>query len=269
MNPFRLSLLLAAAVVLTSAGGCAAPGSQGQAASDGSVLPAAPVDTDARKRARIRLELAANYYRERSYAAALEELRESLKADATYADAYGMLGLVYLDLDDRQKADESFRRALQLAPDDAEINNNYGWYLCQTGRERDSLAYFDRALKDRLYRTPGRPLHNAGVCLRRINDLAGARAYLERAFQIDAGDPVAMYNLAEIALEQNELERAHFYAQRLLSSYDPNAETLWLALRVQHARGDRVGEASLATQLQRRFPASVEARKLAEGRYRE
>lgn len=269
MNHFRLALLLAGALVLAAAGGCAVPGSQGQAASEGNVVPTAPVDTDARRRSNIRLELAANYYRQRIYHAALEELREAIKADPTYPEAFGMLGLVYMDLDDRPKAEESFRRALELAPRDAEINNNYGWYLCQTGRERESLAYFDRALADRLYQTPVRPLHNAGVCMRRIGDLAKARAYLERAFQIDAGNPVAMFNLAEIALEQNELERAHFYAQRLLNSYDPNAQTLWLGLRVQHARGDRDGEASLGAQLRRRFPTSIEARKLAEGRYSE
>ncbi len=267
MNHLRLALLLTGALLLLQAGGCAAPGAQGQAASDGNVVPTAPVDTEVRRRARIRLELAANYYRQRNYQAALEELREALKADPSYPDAFGMLGLVYMDLGDRPKADESFRRALELAPSDAEINNNYGWYLCQTGRERESLTYFDRALADRLYRTPVRPLHNAGVCMRRIGDLAMARGYLERAFQIDAGNPVAMFNLAEIALQQNELESAHFYAQRLLNSFDPNAQTLWLALRVQHARGDRDGEESLATQLRRRFPESLEARKLGEGQY--
>lgn len=268
MKLLKVLALLLGAFALAQLAGCAATGpGSASAASAANVIPVAPDDTDVRRRARIRLELAANYYQQRLYGPALEELREALKTDPNYADAFGLLGLLYMDLDDRPKADQSFQRALQLAPTDAELNNNYGWFLCQTGRESDSLAYFDRALADRLYATPARPLHNAGVCLRRMGDLPRALAYLQRSFQIDAGNAVAMFHLAEINLELRELERANFYAQRLLTLYDPNAQTLWLALRVQRARGERDGEASLAAQLRRRFPASDEARRLAEGRF--
>ena len=267
MKCLRLAALLSALIGFGQLTGCAGTGLGSSADTAASVLPVAPNDSDARRRARIRLELAANYYQQRNFSSALEELREALGADPTYADAFGMLGLLYMDLDDRPKADQSFQRALQIAPKDAEINNNYGWYLCQTGREREAIAYFDRALEDRLYATPARPLHNAGVCLRRLGELPRALAYLERSFQLDPRNAVAMFHLAEINLDRRELDRAQFYAQRLLSVYDPTAQTLWLALRVQHARGDRDGEASLASQLRRRFPVSNETRLLNEGRF--
>ena len=43
------------------------------------------------------------------------------------------------------KADANFRQGLKLSPKDPELNNNYGWYLCQTGRQRESIRYFDVA----------------------------------------------------------------------------------------------------------------------------
>ncbi|MEZ5726847.1 MAG: tetratricopeptide repeat protein [Burkholderiaceae bacterium] len=71
--------------------------------------------------------------------------------------------------------------------------------------------------------------------MRRAGDDKRAQRYLLRAFQIDATNPVAMYNLAEIYLKQKDLDRAHFYAQRLVTSHPATARTLWLAL-VQRAQ---------------------------------
>ncbi len=260
------ALVLAAALAgCATTGDGAPPARQGQDAE--SVIPASSNETDQRRRARIRLELAANYYQQGNYQVALDELRQALQVDPGYAAAYGVLGLVYRDLGELDRAEDSFQRGLKLAPNDSELNNNYGWFLCQTGREARSIDYFLRALKDPLYATPAKPLHNAGICALRTGDEAAAEGYFQRAFQVDPANAVAMYNLASLYLKRRDLERARFYSQRLLSTYEPTSQTLWLALRVAHARGDRDGQASLAAQLRRLFPSSQEAGLLASGKF--
>lgn len=263
---------LAAVLLAALLGGCAAPGGATGAApavgaTGGSVLPPSAEESDLRRRARIRLELAASYYQQGNYNVALEELRQSLAIDPEYAAAYGMLGLVYMDLSDRARAEESFQRALRIAPDDSELNNNYGWFLCQTGRERQSIERFQAALRNPLYPTPARPMHNAGICSLRLGDEAAAEGWFQRSFQADPRNPVAMYNLGEIYLKRRDLDRARFYTQRLTSGFEPTAQVLWLALRVERMAGNRDSEASLATQLRRRFPTSPEAALLAAGQY--
>jgi type IV pilus assembly protein PilF len=224
-------------------------------------------DSETRRRAQNRLELATGYYQQGNYNQALEELRSSLSIDPTNAQAYGLLGLVYMDLGDRPRAEESFQRALRIAPEDSELLNNYGWYLCQTDRPRESIAQFQAALKNPLYATPARPLHNAGICSMRAGDAAGAEAYFQRSFQIDPRNPVAMYHLGELYLKRGDLERARFMSQRLLQSYPASAETLWLAIRVDRKAGDRDSFASLSSQLRRQFPASREANLLQRGAF--
>ena len=231
------------------------------------ILPEAGVDTEERRRARIRMELAANHYQQRNYQTALSELRTALEIDPGYSAAYGMLGLIYMDLGDNLRAESSFKRALELAPGNSDLNNNYGWFLCQTGRERDSVERFERAASDPLYPVPAKALHNAGVCLRRIGDDEGAVRYLQRAFRLDPLNPVAMYNLGEIYLDRDDFDRARFYAQRLVKNHDPAPQTLWLALRIEHAMGNRDGVLSLGTQLRRRFPTSREADLLRQGKF--
>lgn len=256
-------LLLCLAVVLAGCAGSGSAPADGDAASPGSGPTGQ--ESDAARRARIRLELGANYYQQRNMAVAIDELRQALAIDPQYAAAHGMLGLVYMDLGERAKAEESFRRALAIAPNDSELNNNFGWFLCQTGRERAALEHFAVATRNPLYQTPAKPLRNAGLCLMRLGDEKAAEDHFLRAFQTDPRDPVAMYNLAELHLKRRETERARFYAQRLLSSYEPDAQVLWLAFRAERAAGNRDAAASHALQLRRRFPGSVEAQRLASG----
>jgi type IV pilus assembly protein PilF len=224
-------------------------------------------DSDERKRARIRVELAAGYYQNGQVAVALDELKLALEADPSYQDAYNMLGLVYMELGEHRMADESFLKALRLAPNDSEVNNNYGWYLCQRGREAQSIPYFLAALKNPLYATPGKPLTNAGICALRIKDLAAAESYLVRAFEMDPGSPVTLYNLGQLFLQKKEYERAKFYVGRLNTAYEPTAQTLWLAIRVAQKMGDRATFLQLSDQLRRRFPGSAEMGSLERGAY--
>lgn len=263
----RLFVVLSLAASLAACVTAQSP--DGEPGADVSVIPKAEIDTEERRRSRIRLELAAGHYQQRNYAQALEELRTALSIDPDYPAAYGMLGLVYMDLKDAPKAEASFKKALKLSPGNADISNNYGWFLCQTGRAEEAIPLFEQAANDRLYRSPSKPLHNAGVCLRRTGDDERAELFLQRAFKVDPRNPVAMFNLGEIYLERQDLDKAQFYAQRLIKTFDPSAQTLWLALKVEQARGNRDGYLSLATQLRRQFPGSREAALLREGRTNE
>ena len=69
-----------------------------------------------------------------------------------------MRALVYAAMNDGERADANFRQGLKLTPKDPELNNNYGWYLCQTGRQREAIRYFDVAAADHTYATPAKPL---------------------------------------------------------------------------------------------------------------
>jgi type IV pilus assembly protein PilF len=224
-------------------------------------------ESDITRRAKIRTDLAANYYQERNYAVALEELRQAVLADASYAPAHGMAGLVYMALGDSAKADENFRRALGLAPTDSDLNNNYGWFLCQSGRVPDAINHFNVALKDPLYSTPARPLHNAGICSLRIGDERAAESYFLRSFQLDASNPVAMYQLADLYFKRNDMVRAKFYSERLMNNYEPSAEVLWQAYRIEKRANNNSGAESIATQLRRRFPGSNEVQLMIQGRH--
>lgn len=239
-------------------------------ASAGSVQPAAPESAppapgDPQRRALIRLELASALYQQGSHARALDEARAAVAIDASLAKAHGLLGLIFMDLRDQPQAEAAFRTALGISPNDPELRNNYGWFLCQTGRARESIAEFAAALRDPLYATPARPLHNTGVCLLRLGEEDPAQDYLQKAFQLDPANPVSMYHLAEIHLRRHQVDQAQFHVQRLLALYPASPETLWLALRVARRAGLTEAQKSLSQQLRQQFPESRETQWMLQG----
>lgn len=223
------------------------------------------IGADQRTRSQARTDLAAGYYRNGQLAVALEEARRATAIDANYSEAYGLLGLIYMDMKENRDAEENFQRALKLDPTNAELNNNYGFFLCNTGRERESIEYFNRALRDPLYRTPARANQNAGSCLMRIKDYDGAERYLRRSFELDAGLAVPKFLLARLYLATGQVEKATFYYNILAKSVESSAESLWLGLRVARANADLRTESQLANELKQRFPQATETAALARG----
>ncbi|WP_085315047.1 type IV pilus biogenesis/stability protein PilW [Derxia lacustris] len=237
--------------------------------SDSTEIVGAGKPADARKRAQIRVELAANYYAEGKLEVALAELKNAAAADPTYAETYSLYGLVYMNIGEREKAEENFARALRIAPNDSAINNNYGWFLCRGGREKQSFAYFDAALKNPLYPTPSVPARSAGICAYRLADYPLARSYLQRSFDAEPGNATTMFHLSRTYLRLGDLDRARFYAQRLNRQITPTAESLWLEVRIEHARHDRDSEALVLSQLRRQFPDSPEYAAFQRGDFNE
>jgi type IV pilus assembly protein PilF len=214
--------------------------------------------SDNQTRSRIRLQLAVGYYEQRQMAIALDEVRQAIEADPGFADAYSVRGLIHMDMGDNRLAEESFLQAIKLAPNSPDFNNNYGWLLCQTGRERQSIAYFEAALKSRAYQSPAKALNNAGACSMKFNDSAAAERYFSQAFKLDPGNLATNANLGRLYYASRDYPRARFYIGRLTKAEAVDPDVLWLAIKIERKLGDQGAEASLVTQLRRRYPNSAE-----------
>lgn len=235
--------------------------------------PQAPVPAmrqepaSAAERARIHTELGASYLQIRRYAVAIQELEEALRADPRHVPAHTTLGLVYMEIREDEKARASFQRALRIDPSDSEANNSYGLFLCDRGREAESMRYFATALRNPLYAAREDAHVNAGICARRKGDDATALAQLELALEIRPDEPRALVNLARLHLDQGRPNSARGLMARFFKGNStPDAGSLWLAVRIERALGDREAAARFAVQLETRHPESAETRRMREGK---
>jgi type IV pilus assembly protein PilF len=263
----RVSVMSAMLAVLGGMYGCAGTGGD---IGDSRIQPTSDTtgnESDVRARARIHTELAAGYFELGNMGVALEEVTVAQQADPSYPPIYNVAGLIFAALKDDRRAEENFNRALRLSPGDADINNNYGNYLCQRKRENEGIKHLLIAVQNPLYQTPERSLVNAGVCARRKGDDVAALEFFQRAVTLRPNQPQALYQLAELAFQANNFAAAQGYLRRLAQVAPGTADVLWLGLRVERKLGNAVAEASYAQQLRKNFPDSKEAAALQAGRF--
>lgn len=228
-----------------------------------------PEQAESSKRAAIRLQLAIGYFEQRQLETALSEIKQALAADPDYADAHSVKALIHMTMGETNLADESFRQALRLSPNNPDFLNNYGWFLCQNGQEAKAIANFEVALQNRAYQSPGKALANAGICSLRLKDVDAAERYLLRAFQYEPGNSIVNLNLAEIYYQRGNDERARFHSNRIVRLENATAEMFWLGIKIERRLGDRAAEESLVTQLRRRFPNSPQFAAYQRGAFNE
>lgn len=224
---------------------------------------------DPQASAQVHTELASLYFQAGDPKTALDEANFALRVDSSYVQAYSVRGLIYASLKENAKANEDFQRALSLAPKDPDVNNNYGWYLCEIGRTRESMAYFMAAVRDPLYRTPERAYANAGTCSMRAGDLDGAQRYLLQAVQVSRdGAPAARLQLAQLFYQRGNFNESRIYLTEALRAMEPPpAEALWLAIRIERRLGNQQAEAAFTSQLRSRYPTSPEYQEFLKGNF--
>jgi type IV pilus assembly protein PilF len=249
--------LLAVPLLLWLGGSLSGCASTGSGATASTAEPVTAFDEpEVRKRARIRLELASNYFEQGQTTIALDEIKQSLAADATYTPAYVLRGLIYMRLNNPALAEDSFQRALQTNARDGDALHNYGWFMCESGRYPQAQAMFDRALASPTYGAMARTHLVKGICYVRAEQLGEAEASFIKSYELDAGNPITGYNLASLLFRRGEDSRAQFYIRRINNSNLANAETLWLGIKVERRLRNTTEVEQLARQLGRRYPES-------------
>lgn len=157
---------------------------------------------------------------------------------------------------DGRGAGEHYRRAVELAPSEGALLNNYGAWLCGQGHAVESLDWFERALADDRYPSPAAALANAGVCAQRAgrNDRAGQ--YLDRAIELDPANPVVLGLLAEREFRSGSALRARAFSQRRLAAAAADPGALLLASQIEEKLGDKAAADRYVQQLRAEFPTA-------------
>ncbi len=266
-GPWSLALWRAGAVLcVATLAACASVGPGG----DRRDIATASDQTDADRRANVRLELAAAYFGRGQNTTALDEVKQALQADPNLVDGYNLRGLIYGAMSENSLAEDSFRRALQLDARNAGTLHNYGWFLCQLKRYPEADQQFAQALALPGYLDMPRTLLAQGVCQARNSQWPEAERTLSRAYELDPSNPATAMNLSELLFRRGEYERARFYVRRVNGVENlVNAQTLWLAARIENKLGQMALVQSLGSQLRNRFPQSPETLQFEKGLFDE
>ena len=263
LAPWLIPMLAA----LTLAAGCSSTSTTSPPAPVPPATPPPPAVKEAPPavRANLRAELAAGYYERGQMDIALQELAEAVKLDPTNPKIYNVYGLVYATLGQDADAAKNFRKALELAPNDSEFRQNWGWYLCTHAQARESIPEFERAVNNPLYKTPEIALINAGRCSGSLGENRQAELLLQACAGRVANNPEAAFSLAQLNYKEGRLPEARALMKPVMLQTNPPPDALALGACIERKMGDRSAEASYILQLRNRYPDSAEAKSIATG----
>ena len=229
-------------------------------------VPPPPIqEAPAPYRAQLHAEIASGFYERGQMDVALQELAIAIKLDPTNARIYNVYGLVYAVLGEDANAQRNFQTALELAPTDSEIRQNWGWFLCTHGKARESSGGVRPGGAQSALQDARRRAHQRRQVLGGDRRRQACRGVFQACARINVNSITAAYNLSLLAYREKRLDEARALIRRVMQQPSPPPDALYLGMCIERKLGDRPSEASYVSQLRNRYPDSAEARAIPPG----
>ena len=217
---------------------------------------------DPKRAAEFNAKLGLGYMQQGRYDVALQKLQKSKQQDPDNYLVYHYLATLYQQLDEEDKADEYFRLAIELNPENSAVQNNYGVFLCDKGQYKQAQRHFAKALSDPVYTTKDQTHENLGLCAQLGGDIRTAEKHLRTALKLNPKLVKGLLAMAEIRFDTREYTSASGFYQRYLEIALQTPKSLWLGILLERQLGNRNSEASYSVLLKNKYPDSKEARLL-------
>ncbi len=167
------------------------------------------------------------------YADAEPYMLEALKLEPNNADIIGSLGYIYHELNEIEKSDEYFKRALVLMPESAMLNNNYAYTMAEQGRD---LQKAKKMSEFSILKEPDNAsyLDTYGWILYKLGDLEKALKYLQKAYNNKTEASVEIYlHLIEVYVKLNDTRNAQKIYSEALDLFPTNKKLLDLSNEIK------------------------------------
>lgn len=208
-----------------------------------------------------RVEAATQYLQKGNTEQAIVHLRRALELDPRSAPVNETLARVFAQSGEYELADQHFRAAIDIDPAFSRARNNYAAFLYGRGEVDAAIVQLEAVVADTLYEKRADAFTNLGKAYLRKGDTARAEEVLLRAIKMDKRQAGAMLELADINLQGGRYtEAARAYGAFRGAGLRPTPRSLLIGIRVARATGDRDAEASYVLQLKGLYPDSNEYR---------
>ncbi len=211
-------------------------------------------------RVKAQLDLARGYLEQGNMERARVSLNKALEIDSRAVEAHVLLGVLNSAESEFDIAEEHYKMALRIEPNNSQALNNYGSFLYSQGRFEEAVSKLRLLVKDTDYRERSQAYENLGLAELKIGDVASAKESLGRSLQLSFAQPRASLELAQIAYDEGEFPLAREYYDGFRTQQRQTARTLCLGMKLAQTSGNTDQMASYALALNNLFPDSIETK---------
>lgn len=217
---------------------------------------------DTKRAAELNAQLGLGYLKQGQYKRALHKLDKALNYDENNANAHHYKAELYRRLNDPKKAEEHYKLAMELAPENLTIQNNYGVHLCDSGKYDEAIALFKKPLEDSLYSNKASSYENIGLCRLRQGQIEKAEQAFKQALKFNPKASKSLLKLAQLRFDGGNKVAAYKLYTRYLAVASHTPESLWLGILLENGRGAKNTVASYKVKLKGKYPDSKETKLL-------
>ena len=217
---------------------------------------------DQKRASDLNAQLGLGYLKQGQYKRAKKKLDKAIKFNSDNPSAYHYLAELYRRIDENDKARENYLHALQLDPENQNIKNNYGVFLCDVGDYQKGIQVFDKLLDDPLATGKDSVYENVGLCRLKQGRLNDAEKAFKDALAINPKLPKSLLNLAQLRYDIGLNQEAYRLYGKYTSVAPQTPESLWLGILLETDRGAKNTVASYKVKLKGKFPDSPQTRLL-------
>lgn len=215
-------------------------------------------------------QLGLGYMQKGQYKRAQSKLEKAINFNPDNAEAYHYKAELHRRLQEYDKAEENYKKSLDIDSKNANTLNNYGIFLCDQGRYDEAYGYFKKIINDPLYLYKADAYENLGMCSYRQGKLQQAEKAFQNALAINNKMSKSILKMAQLTFDRREKAEAYSYFKRYIGLAPHTPESLWLGILIETDRGNKNAVASYKVLLKGKFPVSKEAELLkkleAEGK---
>ena len=204
-------------------------------------------------------QLGLAYINQGRYDIAQNKLKKSIEQNPDNAVAHHYIAELYRRLGEFDKAETHFEEALDLAPKNSSLLNNYGVFLCDDKKYKEAYGYFDKVLKDPLYPSKGSVYENIGLCAQSEGNIKMAEENLRFALRLNPQSPKSLLAMAQISFDNQKYAASRKYFYQYLENARHTPASLWLGILLENRSGNKNRVASYVVLLKGKYPNSEEA----------
>ncbi|AXT39702.1 type IV pilus biogenesis/stability protein PilW [Alteromonas sp. BL110] len=213
-------------------------------------------DFDHEEAAKTRMSLGLTYLQNNNYTQAKKNLDKALAFNPRSADVQYAMAYYYQLVGDNQRAEEYYKTAIDIAPDDGDIANSYGAFKCQNGDYDKAKAYFFEAINNRLYANAAQTYENLALCAQSQGKLDEAIGYFKNALQHQPARGKSLFLLSELYTVSQQWDLADITLQKYQRVAKVTPDSLWLAYEIAKGQKDLEKAKGYGDMLLSLFPES-------------